>query len=380
MCYKCEEEVADGDDIDYAECDGCDSLFHLKCCGVTKKEAKARKNSKCLKLYCPECFKAKSEGTPAKLKEILGLLYKIDLCTQQQKTSIEQKLPETIEHKLNALDKKINSVAVNADNSNSKVSPSCANVSKRSVKPAVVIKPKTKQQSAKTFDDISKNVQKNEVKVCSTKKIRDGGVVLRCENPTETMKVKQVVTEKLGDNYEVVLPKIKCPRIRITNIDKEIANDSILDELKKHNSSIDQIDMQLVTVIPRKRNSAEWNEAVFEVKADAFKQLLEIGVLSLPWQECKIYEHLHINRCYKCCGFSHKSSICKHGQKCSRCAGSHKHSECKSSQLCCVNCKFANEKYNMNLETNHHAWNKECPVYKRRLSALANKIEYSDCE
>lgn len=136
------------------------------------------------------------------------------------------------------------------------------------------------------------------------------------------MKVKQVVTEKLGDNYEVVLPKVKCPRIRITNIDKEIATESILDELKKHNSNIDQIDMQLVTVIPRKRYSAEWNEAVFEVKADAFEQMLDIGVLSLPWRECKIYEHLHVSRCYKCCGFSHKSNVCRQEQqKCSRCAG-----------------------------------------------------------
>lgn len=114
MCYKCEKEVKDEDD--YAECDGCDSLFHLKCCGVTKKEAKAREKSKCLKLYCPECFKAKNEGTPAKLKEILGLLYKIDLCTQEQKTSIEQKLSASIESKLNALDKKINSVPVNTNN------------------------------------------------------------------------------------------------------------------------------------------------------------------------------------------------------------------------------------------------------------------------
>lgn len=375
MCYKCEKEVEDEED--FAECDSCDSLFHLKCCGVTKKEAKAKKNSKCLKLYCPECFNAKSEATPEKLKEILGLLYKIDLCTQEHKMSIEQKLPASIEQKLNILGNKINSVPVSMNNNNRNAPSTSANVNKRSVKPTVVIKPKTKQQSAKTFDDISKNVQKNEFKVCST---NDGAVVLRCENPTETMKVKQVVIEKLGDNYEVVLPKVKCPRIRITNIDKEIATESILDELKKHNSNIEQIHMQLVTVIPRKRYSAEWNEAVFEVKADAFRQLLDIGVLSLPWRECKIYEHLYLNRCYKCCGFSHKSSICRHGQICSRCAGTHKHSDCKSRQQCCVNCKISNEKYNTKLPTNHHAWNKECPVYKRRLAALSNKIEYNDSE
>lgn len=263
-CYKCEKEVED--DAEFAECDGCDSLFHLKCCGVTKKEASARKNSKCLKLYCEECFKAKTDGTPGKLKEILGLLYKIDLCVQLQKTS---NLSASIEQKLNALDKKLDNVPDNMNIAQDRnATPSYANVVRRSVKPAVVIKPKNKQQSAKTFDDISKNVNKNDVKVCGTRNIRNGGIVLRCENPTETMKVKQVVSEKLGDDYEVVLPRIKCPRVRITNIDREIPADSILDELVKHNTELNQKEMRLVTVIPRKRSRENFNEAVFEVKAD----------------------------------------------------------------------------------------------------------------
>ena len=58
-----------------------------------------------LKLYCSECFKAKSEGTAEKLKEVLALIYKMDCCIQQQKTS-------TIEQKLTALDVKV--TAINA--------------------------------------------------------------------------------------------------------------------------------------------------------------------------------------------------------------------------------------------------------------------------
>lgn len=373
-CYKCEKEIEDDDD--YAECDGCDSIFHLKCASVSKKEANARKNSKCLKLFCPECFKAKGENTSEKLKEVLGLLYKIDLCVQQQKVL---PLPASIEQKLTALDKKISNTTVYTNNDhNNKASTSYANVTKNNIKPTVVIRPKSKQQSAKTFEDISKNVNKNDVNVCSTKKISGGGVLLRCENPAETMKVKQVVAEKMGDNYEVVMPKIKCPRLRIANIGGEIAKESILEELKKHNPILNEIDIKLVTVIPRKKFSSSWNEAVIEVAADAYKIILDIGVLSLPWRECKIYEHLHINRCYKCCGFSHKSNDCKNSQKCSRCAGAHKHTECKCSNLCCINCKLANEKFNLNLVTNHHAWNKECTILKRRLASLANNIEFND--
>lgn len=102
LCYKCERDI--DDDEDYSECDCCASLFHLKCVGVTKTEAKARKNSKCLKLYCPECFEVKNNDTPEKLKEILALLYKMDCCMQQQKTA---NFTASIEQKLTALDQKL---------------------------------------------------------------------------------------------------------------------------------------------------------------------------------------------------------------------------------------------------------------------------------
>lgn len=306
LCYKCEKEIKDDDD--YSECDSCDTLFHLKCGNVTKKEFNARQNSKCLQLYCPDCFQSKSNGTAAKLNEIIKVLYKLDLFNQEQKVA-KDKTASSIQNQLQSLDKKISSnktpVAssskLNAKSRNQ--TSSYASVTKTSVKPAVVIKPKTKQISSKTFEDITNNVDKSQVNVRSTRNVRDGGVVLRCENATETMKVKQIVNDKLGDKYEVVLPKVKHPRLRITNIDPDIENDSILDVLKQHNNELHEINMTLITVIPRKFRSTSFNDIVIEVNGEAFNTLLELGALSLPWRECKIFEHLHVKRCYKCCGF-----------------------------------------------------------------------------
>lgn len=378
LCYKCEKDIEEEDD--YAECDGCDSLFHLKCAGITKKEANARKNSKCLKLYCPECFKAKGEATPEKLKEILGLLYKMDMCMQQQITS---NLPSSIERKLNELDKKItaNKVVASGNTANSSAKPAYANIVKNgTVKPAIVIKPKLKQTSTKTFEEITKKIDKNDLNVCGTRSARDGGVVLRCVNSTETLKAKQMVNEKLGPNYEVIVPKMKLPRIRITNITSDIPKESIVDELKKQNELIKNMNINLITIIPRKIRSNESKDAIVEVNSESYNKLMEIGVLKLPWRECRLLEHLHVKRCYKCCGYFHKSTECKQSQKCSQCAGSHKHSECKSKTYCCINCKQANEKFNLNLGTDHHSWDKQCSIYIRRLVSVKNKIEYNDAE
>lgn len=141
------------------------------------------------------------------------------------------------------------------------VKPSYANVAKiRFVKPAVVIKPKSQQTSKKTIEEISSKIDKNDLKMCDTRNIRNGGVVLCCDDPSETLKVKQMVNEKLGSNYEVTLPKVKLPRVRITNIAPDISNDIIIAELKKHNEPINNMNMRLITVIPRKIRSTQSNE------------------------------------------------------------------------------------------------------------------------
>lgn len=378
LCYVCECDIEDDDD--FAECDGCNLQFHLKCASVTKKEAGARKNSKCLKLYCPECFKSKNEGTSEKLKEILALLYKMDCCMQQQKTSNSQ---SSIEQKLIALDEKI--TANNASNNdafvnNRSVKPNYANVVKNgSLKPTIVIKPKSKQTSSKTYEDITGKIEKNELNICGTRNARDGGIILRCENSAETLKAKQIVKDKLGSNYEVILPKVNLPRVRISNIDPELSNESIINELKNNNECIKEMEMKLVTVIPKKIRSVQSNDAVVEVNSESFNKLLEISVLSLPWRECPLSEHLYVKRCFKCCGFFHKSSECQQNQICSHCSGSHKHTECKNKKkMCCTNCKQANEKFKLKLDYNHHAWDKQCPIYLRRLNSVKNKIEYKE--
>lgn len=82
LCYKCEQDI--DEEEDYAECDNCDCLFHLKCANVFKKDVNARRTSKCLRLFCPDCFEEKSNGTFDKLKEIAKIMYKLDLFNQEQ--------------------------------------------------------------------------------------------------------------------------------------------------------------------------------------------------------------------------------------------------------------------------------------------------------
>lgn len=389
LCYVCERDIKEGED--YTQCDCCEVSFHLKCNNLTKAAFNAQQNNRCVLIYCPECVSKRENGTEEKLKLVLRLLYKLDAFNQENKPQnvINNESIQVIKTTLGTLDKKVNEQQQQQTSKNvnnvtpQRASCSFANVVKRSnVKPAVVIKPKKKQECEKTLEEITSNVDTSAVNVCGTRNVREGGIVLRCANATETMKVKNLVTEKMGDDYEIVLPKIKKPRLRVTNIPTNIAKESIIDELKKSNEELKDCDMSLITVLNRKATSKQQSscDIVIEVNAATYKMLMDMQILRLPWRECKVFEHIYVKRCYKCLGFSHISKDCKLAQKCSKCGGSHKYSECKSRNICCANCHTTNDKLKAKINTKHHAWSTDCPVYKRRIEALVNKIEYNETE
>lgn len=382
VCYVCEKEICYEEES--TQCDRCDIRFHIKCNNLTKQAVNAQRSNKCVLIYCPECISNRDNSTEEKMKIALRLLYKLDMFNQQHmpQNTINNDSLKAIVLKLDEMEKQICS-----QNQHQKVSDateqhatSFANVVKRSnIKPAVVIKPKKKQECATTLEAIKKSVNTAAVNVCGTRNVKEGAIVLQCANATETMKVKSLVSDKLGDDYEVVLPKIKNPRLRVTNIPTEIQKDSIIDELKKHNEELMNCDMSLVTVLNRKATSKQQasNDIVIEVNGTVYNKLIEMKNLRLPWRECKIFEHMYIKRCYKCLGFAHIAKECKLEQKCSKCGGAHKYSDCKSKKTSCANCCTANMKLKSKMNINHHAWSNACPVYKRRLEALANKIEYN---
>lgn len=392
MCKKCEREITEEEEeqCDSFKCDECQCDYHNECAEVRKGDAKRRKSSKSLRILCPFCSEKNDESPYKKLDELMQLAYKTDVVVQEQKGTIDtnNNLLGTMAKSMRVLIEKVNELSLKVDvmQSNSSTSTNvkqnaasyAKTASSNPVKPVVVIKPKQKQQSNKTYEELTKAVDKKSVDVCGTRNTRDGGIVLQCRTSTETMRVKQLVSDKLGDNYEVTLPAIKKPRLRITNIDASIADDKIIDELKQQNESIRDFDMKLVTVIPRKYRSAVTNDAIVEVKSDVYHQLLDIGVLDLLWSECRILEHLHVKRCFKCLGFSHIASQCKRPtQSCSRCAGPHRFADCKSNKMCCANCKAANQTNNLGLDTRHHAYSKGCTVLQRRIAVIRSKIEYN---
>lgn len=243
-CSVCGEPLDDNDNV--FECDGCTTSFHLRCGGATKKDNTARANSKSLRINCTLCMANPATCLAENVKTIMKFVFKIDLFNQKQveiNTKVNNMMSNTAD-KMNEISEKLESLGsseLKSAESNTK------KFAKTNVNPVVVVKSKEKQPSKKTVDEIRKKVDKK-VKVCNARNIKDGGVVLSCENNNDTMKVFSLVEESYGESYEVRLPEEKKPRVRIKNISDKIEKENLIDEIKKMNAELQDTEMKLVTV------------------------------------------------------------------------------------------------------------------------------------
>lgn len=247
------------------------------------------------------------------------------------------------------------------------------------IKPTVMIKPKNNtQRSSETIDEIRQIG--NDIMVRDVKNISGGGIVLTCETANETMKVKQLVLQQTNDKYEVQLPTIKKPRIKISNVLGTHTGTDVLNEIKTKNEPLRNADIKILKFNAKRNdntNGQKTNDIIAEVDGTTFDACMRTRRVCIGWHSYNVTEHLYLKRCYKCCGFSHVASDCKHHVACSKCAGTHKAAECDGSSFKCVNCTIANEKYGLNLDTSHHAWSKNCSILNRRLKKLKDNIQYN---
>ncbi|KAG5867293.1 hypothetical protein JTB14_031761 [Gonioctena quinquepunctata] len=105
--------------------------------------------------------------------------------------------------------------------------------------PDLIIKPKIKQQSKITKQDIDNKIKLSELKIGVKKCIatKTGSVVIKCQSKTELEILENVVRDKLQDEYDIERSKLRKPRIKIPNFDQEMT----LEEIEK--SIINQNDL-----------------------------------------------------------------------------------------------------------------------------------------
>lgn len=346
--------------------------YHPKCDGVKVKEMNARLTSDRLKLYCTNCCTNTANSTDKQIKLILRYIYKIDATTQEQ--MMHQVNIVGAMQKILVDNSKINA-AINAVN---KDEMSYAGKVKSGLKPAVIIKPKNQQSSNQTMNHLKNNVSRNDFNACGVRNIKGGGILISCDSKQNTMQTKESIEAKIGDQYEVKLPKMKSPRLKILGIKDKLNDNEIIKCLKEHNEYLQYANIMVKTVIKRDKYNTTLYDVIIEIEDQYYDIIMKTKKVYIGWHSYNVVEHMHIIRCFKCCGFNHRAAECKNKLACAKCAGEHKTTDCTKTEYKCVNCDSANKKFNLNLTHNHHAWSRECIVLERKFNTLRNNIQYSE--
>lgn len=336
-------------------CDECHKKVCKGCGKLTSSEVKVLQlSSRVMKFLCQSCL---DFDTYVLLKNTI---------------EDKQNLIESKDEIINLLKKKLEEL------SQPRCGESYSQVVKNSTmkEKVLLVRPKDKNQpSEETRKQLEARIEPTNLglTISAVKYVRDGGVAISYNNEDGEVTVPSNIKKNLGEQYEVIEPEKKNPRIKIINVSKEIAeNEEILVEkiIKQNRISTDE-DKLIIRMIhnyeTKKEGKRPRTNVIMEVDPQTYSQLSSRGTISIGWKSCYFVDHVNIVQCYKCWKFGHMGKECKNEKKvCPHCTGEHKGSECEASTKVCTNCKYAAENLGIvNIKFDHPAYSKECDSYKR---------------
>lgn len=351
-CGKCSSKVKEDNGL---LCNGsCRLMFHFNCLEFSSKDFQNVKKIKGFKWFCENC------------------LPNINFTMEMNRKFMEFK--ESIITEINNVKSILNGHDVKTDKTKNELS-----YAKAVAGEAVVIKPKTLQESSKTQEAIRKTLKPAslEVGITQVKNIKDGGVLIKCKSKEETEKVKKAAEKKLGKNYQIKIPEQKNPCFKILDIEENIDASELINCIKKQNTFLrhETLDLKVIAI---KKMKVRYM-AIVECDPTTYKRVLEEGSLCIGWSfSCRVFEYIKLFRCFKCGGFNHKAELCTSDVKCLNCGASdHEKKDCVSDPKC-ANCVSANQKLNLELNVNHSMFDNTCPVLHKRICSEKQKIKINE--
>lgn len=350
ICVICKIKFKDKDYC--INCTGvCSKKFHLKCVNLTLKEYQLVQGQKGIKWFCEHCL------------SVVTKILNINTDIENFKRQVTNELIE-IRHMLNSPTK------YGKDN-NKAENKTYANVAASEV---VIIKPKNKQESQKTREEIQKNLKPStlEVGINQIRNIKEGGVLIKCKNKEEQNKIKKAAEKELTKLYQVKAPELKNPLIKIVDIEEKLTNEELVNSIKRQNKSIISETMEIDVKVNKKMKQTFM--AILEVDPITFQKIMQEHSLSIGWKKCRVFEYIPVFRCFNCGGYNHHSKDCNI-KRCLKCTSEeHETKDCMNQDKC-YNCIEANRKLNLDLIVTHSIYDKDCPVFLKRVAAQKQKIK-----
>lgn len=431
-CSKCRSAIRGESGI---RCNGvCDKVYHLtkKCAGIDQYSAKVFDETNYIRFICDDCTQY-IQNVDLVLREIQDNVnknkqtlaeYKHEFeCSLKQNEVEIKNLLEAIENRYDERFKKMDNIQKICEKSVEEVKSLYVNVSevenknkdifekinnnnvkmcdeiKRVVKEAnvkkltyaqtaaktvlpdvskrvpLILKPKEKQTVQKTKEELNNKVDPKDFKIVNIENRRNGTLVIQSESMDEREKIKTAIQNEISDKYEVKIPKEAEMNIIITDMNIKLNEKELLEKLKKQNEVIKDSNVEIVKCFETKRFNRSIYNAKVKIDYATYHKIMPMQRLNVGWEKCRIFDGTHIMQCFNCQGFNHKASECRNEAVCFKCHGNHKSKDCTKEILNkCINCVRENKRLNLNLDESHATINRECPVYRNKLSLKKRRL------
>lgn len=338
-------------------CNGlCKNLFHADCVNVPGEVVTYLTSVSGLQWKCYGC---RNLDNNFEIKKLQDSLVKLQSDIHNEFTS---QLDETKQLILAAYDKSHKATAPDHF-------PTYAEVARPVQR--IIVKPKNLEQvTSHTKADIMQlvNPAKLDVEINNVKRIRNGGIMLSSTQPESILKIKEVAEKNLAANYDVHVLKNINPQIRIVGLSGRLDDDSLKYYLAKQSPDIfpADSDYKICKIWPTKKNENVF-QVLLQVNVSTYNKILTRGRILIGLDSCKVYEALHIPRCFNCNSLSHTQKYCANNISCPICAGNHHVKNCPdNSAYHCINCINLKNISKQDISTDHAAWNYEkCSAYKK---------------
>lgn len=207
----------------------------------------------------------------------------------------------------------------------------------------LLILPKIAQSSDVTRADLEALLDPSIHKIVAFRNGKAGQVYMEFENEEERNKVKETIDANLISNYISTSP------------------------IKTQNEGIPGTYIEVLGVHENRDMKYKRYSVLLKVDGETGDFLIKKRKVYIGFERCNVFESFHVLRCYKCAIFGHKSDTCLATETCSKCCGQHRTDKCDSDIKKCANCVKFNEETKSKLNTDHEAYNNQCPTFRKLL-------------
>lgn len=163
--------------------------------------------------------------------------------------------------------------------------------------PSLIIKPKQKQKSEKTKNDLRNQIQPSQLKIGikNMRETKQGGMVIKCSEKEDIKLLKRAAEDCLGKDYNIELPKLNLPKIKIVGYSGDKSLEELEDIIKQQNKWIEHEDKLKINYI-RKNKGKHTSTIYSECSPELYWKMMDHKKLFIGWESCTIYENLTVTK------------------------------------------------------------------------------------